>query len=77
MVILKSTKKLTQFREFAITPSGKESNTLSSSCTNAFISPIKLRKLEKRHGVSLLGGNTGKNSPQKEAVEQDHADIVV
>ena len=54
MVVLKSTKKLTQFREFAITPSQKDGN-VGLTTSSAFISPLKLKKLEKRHGVSLLG----------------------
>ena len=57
MYVLKSTKKLTQFKEFAITPSQKDvANGIAPS--NAFISPLKLKQLERKHGVSLLGGNT-------------------
>ena len=63
MYVLKSTKKLTKFREFAITPSAKEGGLGSSS---AFISPLKLRKLEKRHGVTLLGGPDPPENPTGE-----------
>ena len=51
MCVLKSTKKLTQFKEFAITPSIKECATGGFLRTSALISPVKLRKLEKLHGV--------------------------
>ena len=61
MYVLKSTKKLTQFKEFAITPSQKDvANGVAPS--NAFISPLKLKQLERKHGVSLLGGNTPSSS---------------
>ena len=53
--VLKSTKKLTSFREFAITPSAKDSNS-GFTGGSAFISPLKLKKLERRHGVNLLNG---------------------
>eukprot|EP00354_Favella_ehrenbergii_P009984 CAMPEP_0170465928 /NCGR_PEP_ID=MMETSP0123-20130129/10085_1 /TAXON_ID=182087 /ORGANISM="Favella ehrenbergii, Strain Fehren 1" /LENGTH=76 /DNA_ID=CAMNT_0010731941 /DNA_START=648 /DNA_END=878 /DNA_ORIENTATION=+ len=53
MYVLKSTKKLTTFKEFAITPSAKDGSGKISRCS-AFISPLKLKKLEKRHGVSLM-----------------------
>ena len=48
MYVLKSTKKLTTFKEFAITPSRNDANFSTNS---ALISPFKLKKLEKRHGV--------------------------
>lgn len=54
MCVLRSTKKLTKFREFAITPASKDAPGYSS--LSALISPHKLKKLERRHGVQLLGG---------------------
>ena len=69
--MLKSTKKLTSFREFAITPSAKEGG--SAMVRNAvFISPLKLKKLEKRHGVSLVGEGCGKEIGEEpeEATEE-------
>ena len=56
MYVLKSTKKLTQFKEFAITPSAKDV-AMGVAPSNAFISPMKLKQLEKKHGVSLLGNS--------------------
>jgi len=61
MFVLRSTKKLTQFREFAITPTGNQSGSCGG---NAFISPLKLKKLEKKHGVSLLGKETTTNNEE-------------
>ena len=56
MYVLKSTKKLTQFKEFSITPSAKDvANGVTPS--NAYISPLKLKQLERKHGVSLMGNN--------------------
>ena len=55
--VLKSTKKLTSFREFAITPSAKDSSCGFMGGGSAFISPLKLKKLERRHGVTLLKGS--------------------
>ena len=69
--MLKSTKKLTTFKEFAITPSAKEGG--SAMVRNAvFISPLKLKKLEKRHGVSLFGEGCGKEIGEEpeEATEE-------
>ena len=71
MYVLKSTKKLTKFREFAITPSAKEGGGLGSA--SAFISPLKLRKLEKRHGVTLLGGPDPPENPTAPAACQEEA----
>ena len=68
MYVLKSTKKLTTFKQFAITPSAKECTGFTS--TSAFISPLKLKKLEKRHGVNLLGGNSGTNAEQKDTQQK-------
>ena len=51
MFVLKSTKKLTMFKEFAITNTQKDG---SLSTTSAFISPFKLKRLGKRHGVQLI-----------------------
>ena len=55
MYAKKSTKKLTHFEEFALTPSAKHGG--GSNTNKAFISPVKLKKLEKRHNVCLTGRN--------------------
>ena len=54
MFPMKSTKKLTEFREFALTPS-------QSDRMSAYLSPPRLRLLEQRYGISLLG----EEDPQK------------
>lgn len=60
MYVMKSTKKLTEYQEFNITPSGK-----SVGGSSYYISPCKLKKLEKKHGVRLLGGEFDAHEDEK------------
>ena len=54
----RSTKKLTEFSEFALTPTIKERDGGPIFCANSMISPLRLAKLEKRHGISLRKGSS-------------------
>ena len=57
MFVKRSTKKLTEFKEFAITPANKDTPGCTYVHQLAFISPLKLKQLERKHGVQLTGND--------------------